>query len=151
MRYLIAFSGLLLLLASVAGIKVAQISTLIGAGRQAQKLGPPPEAVSTATAEEQTWEGTITAVATVAAAKGVAISNEAPGVVSRLHFESGATVRRGQLLVELDTDVERAQLRIDPRASEAGRAVARRVRACSWMPGRSRRRSSTPTNRPSEA
>jgi membrane fusion protein (multidrug efflux system) len=110
MRYLIAFSGLLLLLASVAGIKVAQISTLIGAGRQAQRLGPPPEVVSTATAEEQTWEGTITAVATVAATKGVAISNEAPGVISRLHFESGASVRRGQVLVELDTDVERAQL-----------------------------------------
>jgi membrane fusion protein (multidrug efflux system) len=110
MRYVIAIFGLLLLLASIAGLKAAQISTLVGAGRQAQKIGPPPEAVNTATVEEQTWEGTITAVATVAAAKGVAISNEAPGVISRLHFESGATVRRGQLLVELDSDVERAQL-----------------------------------------
>jgi membrane fusion protein (multidrug efflux system) len=110
MRYLIAISGLLLLLASVAGLKAAQISTLIGAGRQAQSLGPPPEAVSTATAEEQTWENTITAVATLVAVKGVAVSNEAPGVVTRLHFESGASVRQGQLLVELDSDVERAQL-----------------------------------------
>ena len=110
MRYVTAIFGLLLLLASIGGLKAAQISTLIGAGRQAQKLGPPPEAVDTATAEEQTWEGTITAVATVAAAKGVVISNEAPGVVSRLHFESGAAVRRGQLLVELDSAVERAQL-----------------------------------------
>jgi membrane fusion protein (multidrug efflux system) len=46
----------------------------------------------------------------VAAAKGVAISNESPGVVKRIMFDSGDKARAGQVLVELDTSVERAQL-----------------------------------------
>ena len=75
-----------------------------------QKAGPPPEMVSTATVEQQTWEGTLTAVGSVVAAKGVALSNDAAGVVTRLYIESGAAVKQGQVLAELDANVERAQL-----------------------------------------
>jgi len=46
----------------------------------------------------------------VVAAQGVAVSNESPGVVTAIRFESGALVRAGQVLVELDTSVEKAQL-----------------------------------------
>jgi membrane fusion protein (multidrug efflux system) len=46
----------------------------------------------------------------VTAVRGVALSSEAPGVVKAIHFESGALVKAGQVLVELDTSVERAQL-----------------------------------------
>src|SRR5262249_24183160 len=54
-------------------------------------------------------------------------SNEAPGVVTAIHFESGQVVRAGQVLVELDTSVERAQLasgeaRKDLAALSAGRS-----------------------------
>jgi membrane fusion protein (multidrug efflux system) len=52
----------------------------------------------------------LSAVATVVSSKGVTVSNDAPGVVSKLHFESGASVKSGQPLVELDASVERAQL-----------------------------------------
>ena len=69
-----------------------------------------PEVVGVRPAEAQRWESTLSAVASVVSAKGVALSNDAPGVVSRLHFESGALVKQGQVLVELDTKVERAQL-----------------------------------------
>lgn len=110
MRYAVAILGLILLVASLAGVKALQISTLIGFGQQMQAAGPPPESVNTAIAEQQTWEDTVTAVASVVSEKGVAISNDAPGVVSRLYFESGAYVKQGQPLVELDTKVERAQL-----------------------------------------
>jgi membrane fusion protein (multidrug efflux system) len=43
-------------------------------------------------------------------AKGVSVSADAAGIVTKIHFDSGATVRQGQVLVELDTSVERAQL-----------------------------------------
>jgi membrane fusion protein (multidrug efflux system) len=66
--------------------------------------------VSTAISQKQTWESTISAVASVVTAKGVAVSNDAPGLVSRIRFESGDTVKQGDILVELDTSVERAQL-----------------------------------------
>lgn len=110
MRYVVAIIGLVALLGGLAGLKFLQISTLIGAGEQMEKAGPPPEAVSTALAQEQAWESTLDAIGSVVSARGVAVSNDAPGIVARLHFESGSTVRQGQVLVELDSSVERAQL-----------------------------------------
>jgi membrane fusion protein (multidrug efflux system) len=109
-RYLFTILGLLVLIGVLAGLKGAQIATLIGFGEKMQAMGPPPETVSTTPATEQDWERTLTAVANVVSAKGVAVSNDAPGIVSRLHFDSGATVKQGQVLVELDSSVERAQL-----------------------------------------
>jgi len=110
MRYLVAIVIVVVLLGALAGLKATQISGLMSAGAAMQKAGPPPEAVSTAPAEQQTWEATLRAVASVVSAKGVALGNDAPGVVTRIHFESGAKVKQGQVLVELDTSVERAQL-----------------------------------------
>jgi membrane fusion protein (multidrug efflux system) len=66
--------------------------------------------VSTDVARELSWEGSLSAVGSVAAVRGVAISAEAPGVVKRISFESGNVAKAGQVLVELDTSVERAQL-----------------------------------------
>jgi membrane fusion protein (multidrug efflux system) len=110
MRYILPTFALLALIGSLAGIKVAQISSLIEAGKAFAKSGPPPESVSTDFARELTWEGTLSAVGTISAVRGVAISNESPGVVKRILFESGQVTRPGQVLVELDTSVERAQL-----------------------------------------
>jgi membrane fusion protein (multidrug efflux system) len=128
-RYLLPILGLLALIAALVGVKFQQISMLIGFGKMAQAAGPPPESVSTATSHEDTWEGTMTAVGSITAAKGVAVSNDAPGLVSRIHFESGQMAQAGQVLVELDTSVERAQLasakaRMDLAALTAGRSRA---------------------------
>jgi membrane fusion protein (multidrug efflux system) len=109
-RYLLVALGLLVLIAMLAGLKGAQIATLIGAGKRAQAAGPPPETVSSRVAEQQTWNEMLQSVGSVASARGVSISNDAPGIVSKIAFESGKTVRAGQVLVELDTSVERAQL-----------------------------------------
>ncbi len=126
MRYVIAILSLVAVLATLAGVKASQISMLIGAGKSMQKAGPPPEVVSTALVEQQTWEGTLTAVGSVVAAKGVALSNDAAGVVTRLYFESGAAVKQGQILVELDANVERAQLAsIRARRDLAGTSLQR--------------------------
>ena len=110
MRYLIVILGLVGLIGALVAIKGSQIGMLIGMGEAMKKAGPPPEVVATAVAEKQTWERTLSAVASVVTAKGVAVSNDAPGLVSRIHFESGDTVKQGAILVELDTSVERAQL-----------------------------------------
>jgi membrane fusion protein (multidrug efflux system) len=102
--------GALGLVALLGFVKFSQISLLIGMGEAMQKAGPPPETVSTRRAEAQTWERTLNAVASVVSAKGVALANDAPGVVSAIHFDSGQTVKQGQVLLELDSRVERAQL-----------------------------------------
>lgn len=109
-RYVAVAAGVLVLLAVLGGIKFAQINKLIGMGKAFQAAGPPPESVSTRIAGEQTWEATLSTVASLVSAKGVSVSADAPGLVTKIHFDSGATVREGQVLVELDTSVERAQL-----------------------------------------
>lgn len=110
MRYVITTVALILTIGILVGIKGAQIKQLIGFGEQMQKMGPPPEAVNAAPVERQTWEQTLEAVATIVSSKGVTVSNDAAGMVTRLHFDSGAKVKVGQPLVELDASVERAQL-----------------------------------------
>ena len=110
MRYVIVILALVALIGGLVAIKGAQIGMLIGMGEAMKKAGPPPEVVGTTVASKQTWENTLSAVASVVTAKGVAVSNDAPGIVSRIHFESGDVVKQGDILVELDTSVEHAQL-----------------------------------------
>lgn len=110
MRYVIVIIGLIALVGGLVAIKGSQIGMLMGMGEAMKKAGPPPEVVATIQAKKQTWENTLSAVGSVVTAKGVAVSNDAPGLVVRLNFDSGDSVKQGQVLVELDTSVERAQL-----------------------------------------
>lgn len=129
MRYLIVILGLVVLIGGLVAVKGSQIGMLIGMGEAMKKSGPPPEVVGTAVAKQQTWENTLSAVASVVSAKGVALSNDAPGLVSRLHFESGDTVKAGAVLVELDTSVERAQLASLKARRELAEISSKRSRA----------------------
>ena len=110
MRILVPIVALVALVAGLVGVKFTQISTLIRAGHAAEKAGPPPEIVGTTVARVDDWEGSLSATGSVTAVRGVTVSNDAAGVVSAIHFESGNVVKAGQVLVELDTSVERAQL-----------------------------------------
>jgi len=110
MRYVLAIGGLILVIGALVFIKFSQISMLIGMGKEMQKAGPPPQAVAAVAAKQESWEGTLSAVGTIASMKGVTISNEVPGTVSKIKFESGALVKKGDVLVELDASVERAQV-----------------------------------------
>jgi membrane fusion protein (multidrug efflux system) len=109
-RFLIAAGICLVIIAVLAGVKFAQISSLIKAGKMAEAAGPPPVAVATDVATAAVWGSELEAVGSVTAARGVTISNESAGVVRSIRFQSGAKVRAGQVLVELDASVERAQL-----------------------------------------
>lgn len=128
MRYVVAVGVLLVLITGLAGIKYRQISTLIQFGEAAQQAGPPPEAVGTAVAGKDAWQGALSAVGSVAAARGVTIANEVPGVVKAIRFESGARVKPGQVLVELDSSVEQAQLAAAQARLELATASAARTR-----------------------
>jgi membrane fusion protein (multidrug efflux system) len=110
MRIVTAVGISLAVIGVLAGTKFAQISSLIRFGKAAQAAGPPPQAVGTAVAKGAEWETLLESVGSVAAGRGVTISAEVPGVVRAIRFESGAKVRAGQVLVELDASVERAQL-----------------------------------------
>jgi membrane fusion protein (multidrug efflux system) len=128
-RYLFAILGVIGVIGGLAGVKYKQIDSLIQMGQAMAKAGPPPEVVGTYMAREETWQASISAVGDVSPSKGVTVANEVPGVVTAIRFESGALVRRGQVLVELDSSVERAQLasalaRRDLAKVNAGRSQA---------------------------
>jgi membrane fusion protein (multidrug efflux system) len=128
-RYFLALVGLLAVIAGLGGIKYSQISSLMAMGKAMAQAGPPPEVVSTAVAEEQTWEGRVSAVGTVNPARGVTVANDAAGVVSAIRFESGQVVKQGQVLLELDSSVERAQLASAQARRELAKVSADRSKA----------------------
>jgi membrane fusion protein (multidrug efflux system) len=70
----------------------------------------PPTTVSATEAKKDSWALSLDAVGTVRAINGVNVTSEVPGVVEKLGFESGAEVKKGDLLVQLDDDVDRARL-----------------------------------------
>ncbi len=109
-RVAITAAGLFIIVGGLAGLKFWQISTLMAVGDTMAKAGPPPEAVGTAVAEARSWDVTLSAVGTVNGIESVGVSTEVAGVVSKISFTSGAVVEKGQVLVELDSAIERAQL-----------------------------------------
>ena len=119
-------AGLLVVVAILVGIKGAQIGSLMAMGKQMEAGGPPPEAVGSAVAKAENWETTVAAVGSISSLRNVSVSNEVPGTVSKIRFESGQIAREGQVLVELDAGVERAQLAsADARRELAGRTAQR--------------------------
>ena len=93
MRYVFPILAVVALITGLGAIKAKQIGLLIKTGQAAQVQGPPPEVVSSGAAKSESWENVIPAVGSVEAVKGVTVSNDAPGVVTAIKFESGATVK----------------------------------------------------------
>ncbi|MEM6531546.1 MAG: efflux RND transporter periplasmic adaptor subunit [Myxococcota bacterium] len=106
-RILLSLVALVFIVVPLIAIKAGQIMAMVAAG---ESFAPPPEAVTLAAAETTTWQTRVRAVGTVRAAKGVVVSTDSPGIVRNIGFESGATVKAGQVLVRLDTSVEYAEL-----------------------------------------
>ena len=71
---------------------------------------PPPAAVSVAEVRELSWEPTLHAVGSFTAVQGITVNAQLDGAVTRIAFESGATVKEGDLLVQQDISAEAAQL-----------------------------------------
>ncbi len=129
MRYAVIIVALVVLVGGLVAVKGTQIGSLIKMGKEMEKSGPPPETVATASSKEDEWESTLRAVGTIAPVKGVSLSNDAAGVVSAIRFDSGAVVKQGDVLVELDSNVERAQIASAEARRELAQLNAGRSRA----------------------
>ncbi len=128
-RWLLTVVGLVLVIGVLGGIKASQIFTMVKAG---ESFAPPPESVATATVEEARWEASRGAIGTLVAERAVTLGAELTGAVREIAFESGSTVRRGAVLVKLDTSTEEAQLaaaRADATLARVNLARARNLRA----------------------
>jgi len=124
-KLLVTAAGLLLVICFLGGTKYAQIASMIAAGKAAV---PPTDTISTFAAKREQWRPMVNAVGSVAAVQGVTLSNEVAGIVSRVAFESGATVAAGDVLVELDSSTEQAQLHVAEAAADLARINLDRAR-----------------------
>ena len=101
---------LVLMTVLVAGLGFVKIRQFQAMAEQFAAMQPPPEAVTTIVAQQESWPATLSAIGTVAAVQGVTVSADLPGIVDRIAFDSGRTVGQGDVLVQLDTKQEQAQL-----------------------------------------
>ena len=106
---------LALVFGGVFGWKYLQTRNQSGAGG-----GPPAAVVSTRLVTGERWQPTLEAIGSITPTRGVVVSAEVPGIVREIYFDSGQHVDEGELLVELDVDVDRAEL----QALQADRRLA---------------------------
>jgi membrane fusion protein (multidrug efflux system) len=105
----------MLLMLAIVAVVIAGIAlwkyTLIQKGiAMGKKFAPPPAAVTTLIVQPQKWQPVLSAVGSLKAVNGVTVSTDLAGIVSEIAFESGTPVKKGALLVKLDTAEEEAQL-----------------------------------------
>ncbi len=124
-KIILTIVGLLILVGSLAGLKLLQFQTMAAQGA---KFVPPPETVTTAEVKADRWQPTLTAIGSVTAVQGVTVSAETSGTVKTIAFESGAMVKAGEALVELDAAIEQAQLRSAAASADLARANLERTR-----------------------
>ena len=96
-----------LLIGGLGFFKYKQVETAIHASAGYQ---PPPEAVTTVVARQEQWSSGMNAIGSAEAVQGVTVAADLPGTVAKIYFDSGKSVHEGEVLVELDTRQERAQL-----------------------------------------
>jgi len=104
----LAILAALAIVFALGGIKFFQVRKAIV---QYASFSPPPQVVTSLIAREEEWVPALRAVGSTAAVQGVTVSTDEPGIVQKINFESGQTVKVGDLLVQLEVSQEEAQLR----------------------------------------
>ncbi len=108
LKWIIAVAAVIVVIAGLGAYKYLQISAAM-AGHMSFSM--PPEAITTVPVQEQKWPGTLTAVGSLKPVNGLVLRADLAGDIERIGFESGAAVRKGDLLVQQDVSEELAQLR----------------------------------------
>lgn len=116
-RMFLMLGVMVVVLGTLGFLKFKQFQSAV----QAAQFTPPPEAVTSVVAKREDWASTMPVIGTMEAVHGVTVSADLPGAIAKISFESGQSVQQGDVLVELDTREERAQL----RALEADRDLAK--------------------------
>lgn len=121
----------------VIGVTVVVLGGVIGFAKFretmiAEFLANMPEptiSVSAAAVGTETWTRSIPAIGTLEAVNGVMIASSQPGLVKAILVQSGATVKAGDRIVELDYDVELADLKSAEAKVRLGSLTVNRLRS----------------------
>ena len=123
-KWLLAILICGLVLAGLAYFKYAEIQTGI---EQAQSFPEQMETVETATVLSVPYKPKLNVIGEVLAPQRLDLRNEMAGEISSVNFESGQPIVQGQVLIELDTSEERADLEAAQARAELARVVLARA------------------------
>lgn len=76
-----------------------------------ENMPAPRPSITAAAVEQMTWDNSLEAIGSFVAVNGADVTTEIGGLVTAIHFDSGAKVSKGQLLVTLEAASERAELK----------------------------------------
>jgi membrane fusion protein (multidrug efflux system) len=124
-KWIIAIACVAAVFAGLGAFKFFQIRAAM-AGHMAFSM--PPEAITSVVVQEQQWPGTLTAVGTIKPVNGLTLRADLAGNVESIGFESGAKMRKGDLLVQQDITEEQAQLRAAQARQQLAEANLRRFK-----------------------
>ena len=123
-RMLIMIGGVLVLLALLVGGFILHIQKVI-----ASQPKPAPQTVTSTKVGSTDWQPTLAAVGSVTPVRGVDVTSEIAGLVREIHFKSGQDVKKGDVLVELNADADKAQLAALDAAADLSATVLKRDKA----------------------
>jgi len=118
---------LLLTLAFIGGLALVKYSQI----QAAMNMPPPPEqpiSIMTVAAREISIRPSTTMIGTILSPRSIMLSNEIAGTVAAVRFQPGQIVDKNQVLVELDTSVERAQLEAAKARRQIAESAYKRIR-----------------------
>lgn len=95
----------------------------------ARPMSFPPVTVSTIDAKSATWRDRVFFVGNLRSQSGLEIKPQTAGQVESVEFESGQTVGKGDVLVRLKADVEKAQLQKAVAAAQLAKSTYERNRS----------------------
>jgi len=117
-KLLITILGLVAIVGGIVFTFVSMIQTIKAAHAG---MTMPATSVTTEVAKTAFWQPELVSIGSLSAVQGVTLSAQLDGTVTKIHFEAGAKVKAGDLLLEMDVGPEEAQL----RAAEASLTLAR--------------------------
>lgn len=85
--------------------------------------------ISAMQARSVRWQSTVDAVGTLSPVNGAALATEVSGIVEKIHFENGDPVAAGDVILELRTAPDRAELKALEAAAELARLESARARS----------------------
>jgi len=124
-KLIVASVGVTIVVGAIVYAKLGQFAAM---GEATASMVMPPETVTAVTVADAQWEQVIAATGTVTAVQGVTVSVEVGGRVTQIAFKSGTVVDAGEVLLQLDTASEDAQLASARAAAALAKTDLARVR-----------------------
>jgi membrane fusion protein (multidrug efflux system) len=122
-KFTLTTVAIIVIVGALVGTKMLQFRAM-----GAAPMAMPPETVTAGPVREETWPNTVPATGSIAAVQGVTLAAEMAGKVAKITFEAGALAQAGDLLVQLDTSTEEAQLRAAEATTELAKLNVERSR-----------------------